>query len=125
VKKTFLILILFAGCSAGRIELPEGLAVDSCSARVKLTENYDQLGPVVDLFFEQQEGSVVVVGVSPIIGRELIVRISESGIVEEKVSLRFSREDQRKLVRNFLFRIVEREKSAECKLFFKFSESSR
>jgi hypothetical protein len=60
------------------------------------------------------------VGVSPIIGRELMVRISESSIVEEKVSLRFGREEQRELVRNFLFRIVESEKSADCKLSFKF-----
>ena len=50
MKKILLIFILFVGCSAGRIELPENLVVDSCSARVKLKENYDQLGPVVDLF---------------------------------------------------------------------------
>ena len=62
MKKMLLIFFfVVAGCSAGKIELSEKLSIDFCSARIQLKEGYDQLGPVIDLYLEREDESVVIV----------------------------------------------------------------
>ncbi len=120
---SILLLVAFSGCSVREIELPENIERDSCSARVHLGESYTQLGPTIDLYFEKQEFGMVVVGISPIVGRELLVKLSDSGIVEEKVSPRFGRSRQRELVSIFLLQASDRSRKESCKLSLEFPVS--